>query len=122
MWEERAWEKYQLDGDLEFPFPPLEQTASSTLLNMGGNADEMSSNIPNKSLLQTPFCSPYHWFSDDLQVAARRTLVLQFKHPSPSQLLLSLQAVAKSIPLPTCLSGLWLEASIIGREWRFLNS
>lgn len=51
MWEERSWEKYPLDEDLELPIPSLDQAAASTPPNTGRNSEEFLTSFPNKKVL-----------------------------------------------------------------------
>lgn len=51
MWEERAWEKYLLEEDLELPIPPSEQATASTPPNTGRNSEEFLTSFPNKKAL-----------------------------------------------------------------------
>lgn len=94
MWEERAWEKYPLDEDLELPIPPSEQAAASTPPNPGRNSEEFLTTFQTRKHFEDPDAHPVLnrclFYGPS---TAARIPGLNFKsQPPSSQLLLPLQS------------------------------
>lgn len=106
MWEERAWEKYPLDVDLELPIPSLDQAAASTLQTQAGILRSSLHLSQTKKCFEDPGAHPVlnHCLFYGPSTAAR-TPGLNFKSQPPSQLLLPFQSpIEIPVSFPTSVS------------------